>query len=140
MSRVVNIDSPGKNRNRLMRTAAELLRHLSQKTSLDDDAKDMAALLVFCLREIEDGIEASAMAWEKRDYWIKAEQLRQRWGWAGNHAARLESTIRHERWDGLPGVMAGLFEHFADIKIIKFTRDASEWQGAYQRLLGEISR
>lgn len=140
MSRVVNIDSPGKNRNRLMRTAAELLRHLSQKTALDDDAKDMAALLVFCLREIDDGIEASAMAWEKRDYWIKAEQLRQRWGWAGNHADRIASTIRHERWEGLPGIMAGLFEHFADIKIIKFTRDSSEWQGAYQRLLGESGR
>ncbi len=140
MGRVVNIDSPGKNRNKLMRTAAELLRHLSQKTTLDDDAKDMAALLVFCLREIEDGIEGSAMAWEKRDYWIKAEQLRQRWAWAGNGAASLETMIRYERWESLPGIMAGLFEHFADIKITKFTRDASEWLGAYERLLGEFSQ
>ena len=140
MGRVVNIDSPGKNRNRLMRTAAELLRHLSQKTALDDDAKDMAALLVFCLREIEDGIEASAMVWEKRDYWIKAEQLRQRWGWAGNNAARLDSMMRNERWEALPGIMVSLFEHFSDIKITKFTRDSNEWRGAYRRLLGEFDK
>lgn len=137
MSRVVNVDSTGKNRNRLMRTAAELLRHLSQKNELDNEAKDMAAHLVFCLRGVEDGIEASAMAWEKRDYWLKADQLRQRWAWAGNAAASLEAIIRHETWESLPGIMAGLFNHFADIKITKFTRDSSEWYGAYQRLEDE---
>lgn len=139
MSRVVNVDSPGKNRNRLMRTAAELLRRLSQKAELDAEAKDITAHLVFCLRGVEDGIEGSAMAWEKRDYWIKADQLRQRWSWAGNAAASLESLIRSETWESLPGIMAGLFGHFAEIKITKFTRDSSEWQGAYQRLLDEIN-
>lgn len=137
MSRVVNVNSPGKIRNQRMRTAAELLRHLSQKTELDDDAKDMAAQLVFCLREIDEGIDASAEAWEKRDYWIKAEQLRQRWGWTGNAAARLEGVILTQAWDTLPGIMMGLFEHFADIKITKLTRDRSEWQGAYERLTTE---
>jgi diacylglycerol kinase len=137
MSRVVNVDSTGKNRNRLMRTAAELLRHLSQKAELDGEAKDMAAHLVFCLRGVDDGIEASAMAWEKRDYWLKADQLRQRWSWAGNAAASLEAVIRNEAWESLPGIMVGLFSHFADIKITKFTRDSSEWNGAYQRLADE---
>lgn len=137
MGRVVNTNNPGKVRNQLMRTSAELLRRLSQKTDLDDDAKDMAARLMFCLREIEDGIEASALAWEKRDYWIKAEQLRQRWVWAGNGSARLESVIRQEAWEKMPGVMVDLFAHFAEIKITKFTRDSSEWQGAYQTFLDE---
>jgi hypothetical protein len=137
MSRVVNVDSTGKNRNRLMRTAAELLRHLSQKAELDNEAKDMAAHLVFCLRGVDDGIEASAMAWEKRDYWLKADQLRQRWAWAGNSAASLEAMIRNEAWESLPGIMVGLLGHFADIKITKFTRDSSEWHGACQRLADE---
>jgi diacylglycerol kinase len=137
MSRVVNVNSTGKNRNRLMRTAAELLRHLSQKAELDNEAKDMAAHLVFCLRGVDDGIESSAMAWEKRDYWLKADQLRQRWSWAGNAAASLEAMIRNETWESLPGIMASLFSHFADIKITKFTRDSSEWHGACQRLADE---
>jgi hypothetical protein len=137
MSRVVNVDSTGKNRNRFMRTAAELLRRLSQKSALDDEARDMAAHLVFCLRGIDDGIEASAAVWEGRDYWLKADQLRQRWAWAGNASASLESMIRNQAWESLPTIMAGLFGHFAEIKITKFTRDASEWQGAYQRLIDE---
>ena len=137
MGRVVNTNNPSKIRNQLMRTSAELLRHLSQKTELDGEAKDMAARLMFCLRDIEDGIESSALAWEKRDYWIKAEQLRQRWVWAGNGSARLESLIRQESWENMPVVMAELFAHFTDIKITKFTRHASEWNGSYQAFLDE---
>lgn len=139
MSRVVNTNNPGKIRNQMMRTSAELLRHLSQKAALDDEAKDMAALLVYCLREIDDGIEGSALAWEKRDYWIKAEQLRQRWMWTGKAIASLETMIRTEAWETLPGIMADLFGYFADIKITKFTRSSSVWEGAYQRLVADLN-
>lgn len=137
MSRVINVNNPGKLRNQLMRTSAELLRHMSQKAEMDDEAKDMAALLVFCLREIGDGIDSSAMAWEKRDYWIKAEQLRQRWSWTGQTTARLESMIRNEVWDELPGVMVTLLPKFTDVKVTKFTRSPNLWRGAYQRLINE---
>ncbi len=51
----------------------------------------------------------------------------------------VEAMIRGEAWESLPGIMVGLLGHFADIKITKLTRDASEWQGAYQRLLDEWS-
>ena len=134
MSRVVNPNSTGKERNQLMRTAAELLRHLSQKRTVDDEAKDMLATLAFCLRGIEEGIEKSAAVWEKRDYWIKAERLRQKWGWAGSAAATLEHIVQQEDWEALPQAMAALLPHFSDIKILRFTRDPSTWRGAYRRL------
>jgi hypothetical protein len=138
MSRVVDPNSPGKIRNQLRRTSAELLRHLSQKSELDDEAKDMAALLVFCLREIYEGIESSAESWEKRDYWVKAEQLRQRWSWSQDAANKLEKLIRSESWNTLPVTMAGLFEHFSDIKVTKFTRKPIMWRGAHARLVEEF--
>jgi len=137
MSRVVNTDSVGKARNQRMRTAAEVLRRLSQKTELDDEAKDMAALLVFCFREIDDGIEESMVAWEKRNYWNKVEQFRQQWTWVGRASATLDNLIRTSAWDQLPAQLAGLFSHFSDITISKFTRDSEAWEGAYQRLMGE---
>ena len=90
MSRVINTDSTGKKRNQNMRTGAELLRHLSQKNTIDDEAKDMLALLIYCLREIDEGIDSSAQAWEKRDYWMKAEEFRQRWRWG--HGRRTPGT------------------------------------------------
>ncbi len=137
MSRVVNTDSVGKARNQHMRTAAEVIRRLSQKQQFDDEAKDMVASLVFCFREIEDGIEEAMLAWEKRNYWNKVEQFRQQWTWVGSAAARLEQMIRNEAWDQLPAQLASLFTHFSDITINKFTRDSDAWEGAYERLMDE---
>jgi len=139
MSRVVKLDGPGKLRNQLMRTAAEVIRLLSQKRELDDEARDMAALLVYCLHQINAGIDDSALAWEKRDYWVKAEQFRARWAWAGRAASELEQVIMTDSWEQLPTFIARLLPHFTEIKIIKLTRTATLWEGAYQRLLQERS-
>jgi hypothetical protein len=137
MGRVINPDSIGKRRNQLMRTSAEMLRHLSQKQTIDDEAKDMLALLTESLREIADGITESTRAWEKRNYWVKIEKFEQRWGWSDLSATQLEKMILRSDWGGVPSMMVKLLPHFADIKVTKFTRKSSEWEGAYQRLLQE---
>jgi hypothetical protein len=135
MSRVINTDGPGKRRNQLMRTCAELLRRLSQKQDIDSDSKDMLALLTYCLREIESGIDESALAWEKRDYWMKAEEFRQRWRWAGTLAGELEGLMKVANWHDIPVFMIKLLPHFSDIKINKYTRKETLWQGCYQRFI-----
>lgn len=137
MGRVINTDSTGKQRNQLMRTAAEILRRLSQKPNLDADAKDMVALLIYCLREIDEGIDSSAAAWEKRDYWMKAEEFRQKWSWAGQMADSLQAMVFRDDWQQMPQFMIKLLPYFQDIKITKFTRSEALWNGAYNRLMQE---
>jgi hypothetical protein len=137
MGRVINPDGAGKLRNQALRTIAELLRHLSQKNTLDDEAKDMASALVFCFRDIDEGIEASAAAWEKRDYWMKADELRTRWSWAGRMADELNALIVGEQWDKLPAIMLKIMPYVSDIKITKLTRKEDAWQGSHMRLLRE---
>ncbi|MDX1994927.1 MAG: hypothetical protein SF029_21270 [bacterium] len=137
MSRVINTDGPGKKRNQLMRTSAELLRRLSQKQDIDDEAKDMLALLVFSLREIDEGIDESALAWEKRDYWVKAEEFRKRWAWAGLMSSDLQTLVLKAEWNRLPQMMIKLLPYFADVKITKLTRKDDLWQGSYARLVSE---
>ena len=137
MSRVINTNSPGKRRNQHMRTVAELLRHLSQKQEIDQEAKNMMALLVLILREIADGIEDSTLAWEKRNYWIKIEEFRNNWRWAGETAAELETIIINEEWHHLPTMLVKLLPYVNDITVVKFTRSKAIWQGCYDRLLDE---
>jgi hypothetical protein len=137
MSRVINTDSTGKQRNQHMRTSAELLRRLSQKETVDEETCDIIALLVYCLRDINTGIDQSAAAWEKRDYWMKAEGFRERWRWVGDMAAKLEAMVFDDDWDRLPEMMVSLFPYFSDIKINKFMRKPSMWDGCYKRLLRE---
>lgn len=139
MGRVINPDSAGQQRSYHMRTAAELFRRLSQKEMLDSEAKDMLATLVFSFRGIEDGIEQSAAAWEKRDYYLKADELRRRWDWSARAASDLEAVLLQERWNDVPAVMASLFPHLSEVTVTKFMRKEKDWAGNYGRLLAEQS-
>jgi hypothetical protein len=137
MSRVINTSDPGTERAQMRRTIAEILRHLMFKPRLDDETKDMAATLVYCLRAIGATVETTAAAWEKRDYYLKGDRFRIEWEWVEPSAKRLEALIRGDRWNSLPRELAHLAPRFADVKIAKFTRSEAIWAGAYKRLLAE---
>jgi len=137
MSRVISTQKPGKIRNQHRRTAAEALRRLSQKSQLDDEAKDLAALIVFSLHGIANTVEQTIDAWEKRDYYIKAERFRQEWRWLARVTDELSAVIYEGQWDRLPAVLARLAPHLADIRIKQRTRKPVLWQGAYERFIQE---
>lgn len=137
MSRVINTQSPTKIRNQLRRSIAEMLRRLSQKPEVDQDAKDMTAMIVFMLKELKSGVEKSVEAWEKRGYWMKAERFLRDWEWTAVAAANIEDVIRNNAWDLLPELLADLFPRFADIQIKSMTRKPSLWRGAYQKLIAQ---
>ncbi len=111
------------------------MRHLSKKQAIDADAKDMAAQIVFNLKEINDSVETTVSAWEKRDYWMKAERFMRDWSWSKEAAYNVEDVIRHEAWDLLPGLLADLSLQVADIQIKKMTRNPLAWKGAHKYLL-----
>lgn len=138
MSRIINTEDPGKIRNQQLRTCAEILRHLSTKPELDDEAKDMIAHLVYCLRIIGETIDHASEVWEKRNYWVKAEELRRDWDWTHKMTHDIEHLVRSGDWAKFPSILAGLFQHVGDIKIKKLTRESDTWQGSYQKLLGEV--
>jgi hypothetical protein len=133
MSRVISTEGPGKVRNQHRRTIAEALRRLSQKPRFDDEAKDLAALVVFSLHSIADTVAA----WEKRDYWMKAERFREQWRWLEPITDELSAVIYDGRWNQLPVALAQLMPHFADIKVKQMTRKPTLWRGAYEKFMQE---
>jgi hypothetical protein len=137
MSRIIATERPGKLRHQFRRTIAEAMRRLSQKQQLDNEAKDLAALIVFCLHGITDTVEQTIAAWEKRNYWMKAEHFRQEWRWLERATDDLSSTIYQGKWEEIPATLAELMPHFADIKVKKLTRSSSLWEGAYDRFMQE---
>jgi hypothetical protein len=137
MGRVINPESAGKQRTQHMRTIAEMLRHLTQKPEIDKEAKDMIATMIYCMREIEEGIEVSAAAWEKRDYYLKADEFRRKWDWASSINSQMTAVVYEERWQDLPPLVLKILPQVSDITITKFTRKETDWLGAYDRLLRE---
>jgi hypothetical protein len=136
MSRVISTDSPGKARHQQRRNIAEALRRLSQKRQLDDESKDLAALIVLSMHEIANTVDRTIDAWEKRDYFMKAERFREQWRWLEPASDQLSAVIYEARWDELPAILARLMPHFADVTVKKLTRKPSLWRGAYDRFIG----
>jgi len=136
VSRITYADgTPNQQRNSLRRAIAEVLRRMSSKPSVDAEVKDMVAFIVFSLREIAASVDKSAAAWEKRDYYLKADAFRRDWAWVELAANRLHATLREERWADLPVELAQLTPRFADVRVTQLTRPTTLWQGCYKRLL-----
>ncbi len=133
----MNGPNPSVERNQLRRTISEALRHLLAKKKLDDESKDLVALIVYSLRGIAQGVDQSARAWEKRDYYVKADKFRMDWAWAEKSANRLEVILRGELWNELPVALAELAPKFSDITVTKFVRTEALWQGRYKQLMAE---
>ena len=137
MARLVNVDSTCTERQRHRRTVAEALHLLAAKRELDAEARDLAALIVFSLLAIHEGVERSAAAWDKRNYYIKADRLRAEWAWTDRYASRLANLIRGGDWGRLPAVLAEMAPRFCDVHVARLTRSPRLWAGACERLLGE---
>lgn len=135
MSRVVNTASVGQQRQQLRRTIAEALRLMMSKPKFDQESRDLTALIVFALRQIEQGIEQTASAWENRDYFLKADRFRREWDWLEDTVFALESALLLGQFDKVPPILVTLIPKFSDITINRFTRSSELWQGCYQRLL-----
>lgn len=97
----------------------------------------MSAAIVLALQEITAGVEQTVSAWEKRDYWMKAERFLRQWEWAAEVSANMEDVIRNDAWDLLPELLADLFPRFADVQIKMMTRKKDSWQGAYEQLMAQ---
>lgn len=138
MSRIVNTgQTPAKRRHAHRRSCAEVLRLLAQKRltdHFDDEAKDMVAFLAFNLRGIYQTIDESAHAWDEKNYWKKAEGLRERWRWSRTAARELEALILEDDWDAIPAQLIGLTERFQDVTVRSITRNADWWCGALRAL------
>ncbi|MFQ5571502.1 MAG: hypothetical protein ACE5G0_17625 [Rhodothermales bacterium] len=140
MARLIRTgDTPAKKRHAHMRSCAEVLRLLAQRPTFDDEAKDMTAFFVFNLRDIYRIIDESAHAWDERNYWKKAEALREKWRWVPTAADRLEHLVRTDRWDDVPPLLLALVPRFSSITVTTITRDADWWCGARRALLRTAS-
>ena len=139
MSRVVNPDGVGKQRDRLMKAVTLALRALASRSQIDAETKDLVAFIALALNEIHATIDVTCLAWEKRDYWLKADQFRREWGWAGRIAEKLERVVLGDEWQNLPTLMVELSKHLEKVNLPKRNTLGTPWNGAHAKLVKERS-
>lgn len=134
MSRVINPESAGKERTQLSKSIVLAIRELAQKGSPDAETRDLAAFIALALETIATGIDSSVAAWEKRDYWVKADKFRMEWQWSGLYAQKMRQAVLEEDWSAIALLMGQIAQKFLKVEVPAGHRLGKPWQGAYARL------
>jgi hypothetical protein len=134
LSRVINPDSAGKDRTRLTKAIVLAVRELAKQKEVTDEAKDLAAFITLALKTIAEGIDVSVAAWEKRDYWIKADKFRMEWMWSGQVADKMKMALFTDDWGAIAMLMPQIAQKFGKIVVSDNHRLGKPWMGAYKQL------
>ena len=137
MSRVINPESAGKDRTRLTKAIVLSIRELAKQTDVTNEAKDLAAFIALALKTISEGIDESVAAWEKRDYWVKADKFRMEWMWAGQYADKMKVAIFTNDWGTIAMLMPQIAQKFSKIEVSDNHRLGKPWAGAFKKMMGE---
>jgi hypothetical protein len=134
MSRVINPESAGKERPRLIKAIVLAVRELAKQSQVTQDTKDLAAFISLALESISEGIEVSVIAWEKRDYWVKADKFRMEWMWAGQYAEKMKKAVLANDWGTVAVVSIQIAQKFSKVVVSDNHRLGKPWVGAYKQL------
>ena len=134
MSRVINPESAGKDRARLTKAIVLAVRELAKQKEVTTEARDLAAFISLALKTISEGIDASVAAWEKRDYWVKADKFRMEWMWSGQVADKMKLAIFTDDWGTIAMLMPQIAQKFNKIVVSDNHRLGKPWVGAFKQL------
>lgn len=134
MSRLINPDSVGKERTRLSKSIVLCIRELAKQNQVTPETKDQAAFIALALQAISEGIDASVAAWEKRDYWVKADKFRMEWMWASQYAAKLKDAVLSDDWATIATMLPSIAQKFNKIEVSDNHRLGKPWSSAYKLL------
>lgn len=137
MGRTINTDSPGKERNYLTKAVVLAVRELALKPQPDEEARDLAAFLALALKSIARSIDISALAWEKRGYWVKADRFRMEWLWAEQLSEKMQSAILALDWGTVAEISAQIAQKVSKVTVAKHHRLGRPWVGARKKLCKE---
>ena len=134
MSRVINPDSAGKERTRLTKGIVLAIRELAHQSDPDAEARDLAAFIALALSVISGTIDVSVAAWEKRDYWVKADKFRMEWAWSGQYSEKMKLAILKDDWGSVAQVAAQIAQKLNKVTVPMGHRLGRPWVGAWEEL------
>ena len=134
MSRIIDPDSAGKERTRLTKAIVLAVRELAQQTEPCVESRDLAAFIALALEIVAETIDISVAAWEKRDYWVKADRFRMDWAWAGQLAEKMRRAVQADDWNTEAEVAALTAQKLNKITVPAGNRLGKPWVGAWDEL------
>lgn len=138
MSRVINPNSAGKERNRLKKGVVIALRELTLQKDFNSTSRDIAAFIYYALDGIDQTIEVATTAWEKRNYWLKADRFRLEWEWVKNSRANIYTGLVDDDVVALAREFASISSKVSDLKVSPRHRMGTPWIGAWEKFKNDF--
>jgi hypothetical protein len=135
LGRLIKTGSASKDRILLEKGIVLAIRELAKQSGIDEATRDLLAYIALSLTAIGETIDESVAAWEKRDYWVKADHYRMEWIWATNLGLELRQAILREDWGDVVKITALVTQKMSKVKITQRKRLGSPWAGSYERLI-----
>jgi hypothetical protein len=138
MSRVINPESAGKERNRLSKAIVIAIREFMKQPEPNETSKDIAAFIILSLEQIDQTIDLTVAPWEKRDYWVKADRFRMDWAWVKPAALNMRKYFQAQDWPQIAMQSIQIAQKFNNIKVSERHRMGTPWVGAYAAYKKEL--
>jgi hypothetical protein len=117
---------------------AGMLREYTGAEKTGTAALDMAAFILGQLKSLLDSVDQTASAWEKRDYWVKADSFRRQWSWIDKPSRSLKDCLARKDVASLDGILQELTRVLPPEKSPPKKPQPLPWAGSWKKMFPEL--
>jgi hypothetical protein len=115
---------------------AQALRAVAQRPDISDgETREVLAFLALSLSELNESVEETAAAWERREYWLKADRFRLEWAPIRVIHGRLDMALRAGDMGQARGFGTDLARLLAERRLRPLKSSSTPWKGAWDAWL-----
>ena len=98
-------------------------------------SQDLAAFIAISLQKINDTVETSVAAWEKKGYWVKADRFRMEWEWSKTLGDKLQNwPCLSEDWATVAVTSAQVAQRLMKVDVPIRHHLGTPWVGARAKI------
>lgn len=135
MGRYINPEGAGKERTRLCKTVVLALRELMRQTEPGPVSRELVAYIAMSLEQIHQTVDETVLAWEKKDYWVKADRFRMEWEWSAQLGAKMRKAALEDDWAAIAMTAAQVGQRLMKIEVAARHRLGTPWVGAWEKFI-----
>ncbi len=94
MSRIIKTQNGARMREKALKLIGSAIYEY-KSTNYNADMIDISSYIALLLEQIETSVQETCLAWERRDYWVKADQFRAEWKWVGELKKQLVDAVQN---------------------------------------------
>ncbi|MBN2085364.1 MAG: hypothetical protein JW748_09070 [Anaerolineales bacterium] len=117
MGRIIHTTNPTRLRTTALKKMTSAIREFLRSAKNDTELFELGSSLTAALQEISESVDHTAAAWEKRDYWLKADAFRRQWAWVEKFQTGMKQSISSKKPDDLQKQIIELGEKLGSLKI-----------------------